>query len=230
MQSSRWRLQWFLIGVGWNSWFGLVSYWILMKRCRVLLYIFIVLEFPKAWKDTGPCEDWRSHLNDCAVFPFYSKVVVALFESKPRKVIGSSWSYLRLPSPQSTLYKLFQLVLLEFRKPPKDIWGPEVLFTPSCLSSNRHPVNEWSSRCDRWPQIAFQPFCIQKDKKKHWQICKYENNDRYVFKYRGQIALNIFLLDLRALYSAASRIVKSCNSVFIIRIEHLVFFFHGDWW
>ena len=94
MQSSRWRLQWFLIGVGWNSWFGLVSFWILMKRCRVLLYIFIVLEFPKAWKDTGPCEDWRSHLNDCAVFPFYSKVMVALFESKPRKVIGSSWSYL----------------------------------------------------------------------------------------------------------------------------------------
>ena len=144
-----------------------------MKRCRVLLYIFIVLEFPKAWKETGPCEDWRSHLNDCAVFPFYSKVVVALFESKPRKVIGSSWSYLRLPAPHSTLYKLFQLVLLEFRKPPKDIWGPEVLFTPSCLSSNRHPVNEWSSRCDRWPQIAFQPFCIQKDKKT-------KNNDRFV--------------------------------------------------
>ena len=52
MQSSRWRLQWFLIGVGWNSWFGLVIYWILMKRCRVLLYIFIVLEFPKPQKDT----------------------------------------------------------------------------------------------------------------------------------------------------------------------------------
>ena len=66
--------------------------------------------------------------------------------------------------------------------------------------------------------------------KKQWQICKYENNDRYVFKYRGQIALKIFLLDLRALYSAASRIVKSCNSVFIIRMENLVFFFHGDWW
>ena len=52
MQSSRWRLQWFLIGVGWNSWY-LVSYWILMKRCRVLLYIFSVLEFPKPRKDTG---------------------------------------------------------------------------------------------------------------------------------------------------------------------------------
>ena len=219
-------------GVGWNSWFGLVSYWILMKRCRVLLYIFNVLEFPKAWKDTGPCEDWRSHLNDCAVFPFYSKVVVALFESKPRKVIGSSWSYLRLPAPHSTLYKLFQLVLLEFRKTSEGhlrTGGLIYAFLPLVQPSS----SEWMVEQVR-PLAAdcFSTFLYpeRQKNKKQWQICKYENNDRYVFKYRGQKALKIFLLDLRALYSAASGIVKSCNSVFIIRMENLVFFFHGDWW
>ena len=210
MQSSRWRLQWFLIGVGWNSWFGLVIYWILMKRCRVLLYIFIVLEFPKPRKDTG---SWGLK----ALFKRLCSVSFLLKSGGGLIWIKTSKGYrviLVLFVPSCPSFNSVQIV------PTSPTWisktceghlrtgGLIYAFLPLVQPSS----SEWMVEQVR-PLAAdcFSTFLYpeRQKNKKQWQICKYENNDRYVFKYRGHIALKIFLLDLRTLYSATSRIVES---------------------